>query len=98
MDKIWLRHYPPGVPAEVDTLQFRSLGELFESNTTKYRDRPAYTNMGRTISFGDLEPLSQAFGAWRQGKGLAWGARVAVMMPNWLQYSVCILCMPRAGS
>jgi len=50
MDRIWLKHYPPGVPAEVDTLQYRSLGELFESNTAKYRDRPAYTNMGRTIS------------------------------------------------
>src|SRR3989475_9681955 len=97
MDRIWLKHYPPGVPAEVDTLQYRSLGELFESNTAKYRDRPAYTNMGRTISFGDLERLSQAFGAWLQGKGLARGARVAVMMPNCLQYPVCVFGILRAG-
>src|SRR5439155_8713272 len=97
MDKIWLRHYPPGVPAEVDTLQYRSLGELFESNTAKYRDRPAYTNMGRTISFGDLERLSQAFGAWLQGKGLASGTRVAGMMPIGLQYHVCDYGILRAG-
>ena len=97
MDRIWLKHYPPGVPAEVDTLQYRSLGELFESNTAKYRDRPAYTNMGRTISFGDLERLARAFGAWLQGKGLARGARVAVMMPNCLQYPVCVFGILRAG-
>ena len=97
MDRIWLKHYPPGVPAEVDYRQYRSLGELFESNTAKYRDRPAYTNMGRTISFGDLERLSQAFGAWLQGKGLARGARVAVMMPNCLQYPVCVFGILRAG-
>ncbi|HKB73553.1 MAG TPA: AMP-binding protein, partial [Burkholderiales bacterium] len=97
MDRIWLKHYPPGVPAEVDTLQYRSLGELFESNTAKYRERPAYTNMDRTISFGDLERLSRAFGAWLQGKGLARGARVAVMMPNCLQYPVCVFGILRAG-
>ena len=97
MDRIWLKSYPPGVPAEVGTLQFRSIGELFESNTATYRDRPAYTNMGRTISFGDLERLSRAFGAWLQGKGLARGARVAVMMPNCLQYPVCVFGILRAG-
>src|SRR2546422_4007900 len=86
MDRIWLKHYPPGVPAEVEYRQYRSIGELFESNTSKYRDRPAYTNMGRTISFGELERLSRAFGAWLQGQGLARGARIAVMMPNCLQY------------
>jgi len=97
MDRIWLKHYPPGVPAEVEYRQYRSIGELFESNTATYRDRPAYTNMGRTISFGDLERLSRAFGAWLQGKGLAKGARVAVMMPNCLQYPVCVFGILRAG-
>ena len=97
MEKIWLEHYPPGVPAEVDYHQYRSIGELFERNTAKYRDRPAYTNMGRTISFGELERLSRAFGAWLQGKGLAKGARVAVMMPNCLQYPVCVFGMLQAG-
>jgi len=97
MDRIWLKHYPPGVPAEVDYRQYRSIGELFGSNTATYRDRPAYTNMGRTIGFGDLERLSRAFGAWLQGKGLAKGARVAVMMPNCLQYPVCVFGILRAG-
>ncbi len=97
MDRIWLKHYPPGVPAEVDYHQYRSIGELFGSNTATYRDRPAYTNMGTTIGFGDLERLSRAFGAWLQGKGLAKGARVAVMMPNCLQYPVCVFGILRAG-
>src|SRR5256885_14094913 len=97
MDRIWLKHPPPVVPAEVDTLQSRSLGELFESNTAKYRDRPAYYNMGKTISFGDLDRLSRDFGAWLQAKGLARGARVAVMMPNCLQYPVCVFGILRAG-
>jgi long-chain acyl-CoA synthetase len=97
MEKIWLRHYPPGVPTEIDYGQYRSIGELFESATDKYRDRPAYTNLGRTISFGDLERMSRAFGAWIQGKRIAKGARVAVMMPNCLQYPVCIFGILRAG-
>ena len=97
MEKIWLRHYPPGIPTEVDFGQYRSIGELFERNTQKFRDRPAYTNMGRTISFGDLERLSRDFGAWLQAKGLAKGARVAVMMPNCLQYPVCVFGILRAG-
>jgi long-chain acyl-CoA synthetase len=97
MEKIWLRHYPPGVPTEIDYGQYRSVGELFESATAKYRDRPAYTNLGRTISFGDLERMSRAFGAWIQAKGAAKGARVAVMMPNCLQYPVCIFGILWAG-
>jgi long-chain acyl-CoA synthetase len=97
MDKIWLRHYPPGVPAEIDYRQYRSIGDLFEKNVARYRDRPAYYNMGRTISFGDLDRLSRQFGAWLQAKGLARGARVAVMMPNCLQYPVCVFGILRAG-
>jgi long-chain acyl-CoA synthetase len=54
MEKIWLRHYPPGVPGEVDYGQNPSIGELFEATVAKYAARPAYTNMGKTISFGDL--------------------------------------------
>ena len=97
MEKIWLRHYPPGVPTEIDFGQYRSIGELFESSTKKYRGRPAYTNMGRTISFEDLDRLSRDFGAWLQAKGLAKGARVAIMMPNCLQYPVCAFGILRAG-
>ncbi|HXZ55601.1 MAG TPA: long-chain-fatty-acid--CoA ligase [Burkholderiales bacterium] len=97
MEKIWLKHYPPGVPSEIDHGQYRSMGELFESAAEKYRDRPAYTNMGRTITFGDLERMTRVFGAWLQSRGIAQGARVAVMMPNCLQYPVCIFGILRAG-
>jgi long-chain acyl-CoA synthetase len=97
MDKVWLRHYPPGVPAEIDYAQYRSIGDLFETTVEKYADRPSYTNMGRTISFGDLGRMSRAFGAWLQARGLAKGARVAVMMPNCLQYPVCVFGTLRAG-
>src|SRR5437867_13362765 len=97
MDRIVFKPEPPSVPAQVDYRQYRSLGELFESKTAKYRDRPAYTNMGRTISFGDLARMSQAFGAWLQGRGLARGARVSVMMPNCLQYPVSDFGILRAG-
>jgi long-chain acyl-CoA synthetase len=97
MERIWLKHYPPGVPPEVDYSQYRSIGELFDTTVGKYADRPAYTNMGRTISFGDLGRLSRAFGAWLQSKGLARGARVAVMLPNCLQYPVCVFGILGAG-
>ncbi len=97
MEKIWLKHYPPGVRAEIDFNEYRSIGELFEKSTGKFRERPAYTNMGATITFGDLDRLSRDFGAWLQGKGLARGARVAVMMPNCLQYPVALFGILRAG-
>jgi long-chain acyl-CoA synthetase len=97
VDKIWLKHYPPGIPTEIDCRQYRSIGQLFESNTQRYRDRPAYTNMGRTISVGHLEDLSRNFAAWLQAQNLAKGARVAVMMPNCLQYPVCVFGILRAG-
>ncbi|HEX9194022.1 MAG TPA: long-chain-fatty-acid--CoA ligase [Burkholderiales bacterium] len=97
MDRIWLAHYPPGVPAEIDYRRWGSIGELFADSVAKYRDRPAYYHMGRTLSFGDLDRLSRHFGAWLQAKGLASGARVAVMLPNCLQYPVCIFGTLRAG-
>jgi len=97
MDRIWLKHYPPGVPAEIDCARYRSIGALFEEGVAKYRDRPAYNNLGRTLTFGDLDRLSRDFGAWLQAKGLAKGVRVAVMMPNCLQYPVCVFGILRAG-
>jgi long-chain acyl-CoA synthetase len=97
MEKIWLKHYPPGVPAEIDYREFRSLGELFEKSVAKFGDRPAYCNMGSTISFADLDRESRDFGAWLQGRELAKGARVAVMLPNCLQYPVCVFGALRAG-
>jgi long-chain acyl-CoA synthetase len=97
LEKIWLKSYPPGVPAEIDFRQFKSIGELFEKSCARFRDRPGYINMGKTLSFGELEHLAGAFGAWLQSRGLARGARIAIMMPNCLQYPVCVFGALRAG-
>ena len=97
MGKIWLKNYPAGVPAEIDYRQYGSIGALFEASVEKFRDRPAYHNMGKTISFGELDRLSRAFGAWLQARGIGKGARVALIMPNCLQYPACIFGALRAG-
>ena len=97
MDKPWLKSYPKGVPAEINIDAYRSIPQLIDANVVKYRDRPAYICMGKTINFGDVDRLSTAFGAWLQSKGLAKGARVAVMMPNVLQYPVAVFGILRAG-
>src|SRR5262245_16847456 len=97
MEKIWLKSYPKGVPAEINPDAYKSIPELIDENIGKYRDRKAYICMGKSISFGDVDRLSNAFGAWLQSRGLAKGARVAVMMPNVLQYPVCVFGILRAG-
>jgi len=95
--KWWLRHYPPGVPHEIDITQYTSLPQMAEEAFARFRDRAAYTCLGKTLTFGDVDELSGAFGSWLQAKGLAKGARVALMMPNLLQYPVAILAVLRAG-
>src|SRR5262245_28170238 len=97
MDRIWLKSYPPGVPADVDPGQYKSLVELFDAGVRQYADRPAFTNMGKTLSYAELDALSRDFGAWLQAKGLGKGARVAIMMPNCLQYPVAMFGTLRAG-
>jgi long-chain acyl-CoA synthetase len=97
MDRVWLKSYPPGVPADINPGEYRSLVELFEKNVRAYADRPAFHCMGKGISFGQLDKLSRDFGAWLQAKGLAKGARVAIMMPNCLQYPVAMFGTLRAG-
>ncbi len=97
MERIWLKSYPPGVPADIDPSEFRSLVELFEVSVRKYAERPAYHSMGKTLTFGELDRLSRDFGAWLQARGLAKGARVAIMMPNCLQYPVAMFGTLRAG-
>ena len=98
VDKIWLQSYQQGVPAEVGVDEFQSLGEMFEASVSRYRDRVAYINMGVSISYGELDRLSRDFAAYLQGDlKLARGARVAIMMPNVLQYPVCMLGALRAG-
>ena len=97
MEKIWLKSYPKGVAAEINPDAYRSIPQLIDENVVKYRDRKAYICMGKSITFGDVDRLSTAFGAWLQSKGLAKGARVAVMMPNVLQYPVAVFGILRAG-
>ncbi len=97
MDRIWLKSYPAGVPADIDPSKYRSLIELFDSSIAKYRDRPAFHSMGKSITFDQLDKRSRDFGAWLQARGLAKGARVAIMMPNCLQYPIAMFGILRAG-
>ncbi|HQO29047.1 MAG TPA: long-chain-fatty-acid--CoA ligase FadD [Accumulibacter sp.] len=98
MDKIWLKSYQEGVPAEIDLNQYQSLGALFDQSVARFRERPAYINMGTQISYGQLDKLTQNFAAYlQQVLKLPKGARIAVMMPNILQYPVAILGALRAG-
>jgi long-chain acyl-CoA synthetase len=85
------------VPPEIDDRAYRSIPHLFDASVAKYRSRRAYTCMGATLNFGDLDRLSANFGAWLQSKGLAKGARVAIMLPNILQYPVVVFGTLRAG-
>jgi long-chain acyl-CoA synthetase len=97
VERIWLKSYPPGVPADIDPSEYASLVEVFDKGVQRYADRPAFHSMGRTITYADLERLSRNFGAWLQAKGLAKGARVAIMLPNCLQYPVAMFGTLRAG-
>ena len=97
MDKIWLKSYPPGVPAEIDPTRYSSVAELLEEAFREHRDKPAFVCMGKVISYGELDALSRKLAAWFQSKGLARGARIAIMMPNVLQYPVAIAAILRAG-
>jgi long-chain acyl-CoA synthetase len=97
LEKIWLKSYPKGVPAEIDVNEYESLAQLFNEAAAKFADRNAYTCMGKSITFGELDLLSAAFGAFLQSKGLSKGSRVALMMPNVLQYPVCLFGVLRAG-
>jgi long-chain acyl-CoA synthetase len=97
MERIWLKQYPPGVPADIDPTQYASLVALFEESFAKFADRKAFICMDKAISYRDLDEMSLTLAAYLQGKGLAKGARVAVMMPNVLQYPVATAAVLRAG-
>lgn len=97
MERIWLKSYPPGVPAEIEPREYGSLVELFEKSIREFGDRPAFTNMGKTIRFAELDRCARDFGAWLQAKSLGKGARVAIMMPNCLQYPIAMFGTLRAG-
>jgi long-chain acyl-CoA synthetase len=97
MERIWLKQYPAGVPADIDVTQYASLVELLEESFAKFADRKAFICMDKSISYRDLDEMSRALGAYLQGKGLKQGARVALMMPNVLQYPIATAAVLRAG-
>jgi long-chain acyl-CoA synthetase len=97
MEKIWLKHYPAGVPAEIKTDLYPSLVALLEESFRKYRDQKAYLFMGRAYTFGQIDDHSRALAAWLQASGLVPGDRVAVMLPNVPQYPVAVAAILRAG-
>ncbi|MFZ2852738.1 MAG: long-chain-fatty-acid--CoA ligase FadD [Rhodocyclaceae bacterium] len=98
MDKIWLQSYQAGVPAEIDLSEFASLGEMFEKSVARYGDRVAYINMGASLTYAELDVQSRNFAAYLQSVlKLPQGARLAIMMPNMLQYPVCMFGALRAG-
>ena len=97
MERIWLKQYPAGVPTDIDVNQYTSLVELLEESFKKFADRKAFICMDKSISYRDLDEMSQALGAYLQSKGMAKGARVALMMPNVLQYPVATAAVLRAG-
>jgi long-chain acyl-CoA synthetase len=97
VDRIWLKSYPKGVPAEIDVSAYASVRDVFDRTVADFGPRRAYTCMGRSLTFAELEEKSAAFGAFLQGRGLEKGARIALMMPNILQYPVCLFGVLRAG-
>jgi long-chain acyl-CoA synthetase len=98
VEKIWLKNYPPGVPEEINPEEYPSLKHLFEEAFRKHAARPAFSNLGRTLSYAEMDELSRRFGAWLQKEaGLKKGDRIAMMMPNLLQYPVAMIGALRAG-
>ena len=98
MERIWLQQYPEGVPADVDVRAYSSLKEILEKSCAKFGDLPAYGNMGVSITYRELDQASRAFGAYLQKTvGLKKGDRVAIMLPNLLQYPVALFGALRAG-
>jgi long-chain acyl-CoA synthetase len=96
-DRPWLSSYSPGVPPDIDASQYVSLVQLMEESFQNYASRPAYSFMGKEVSFAQTDSLSRALAAYLQGLGLAKGDRVAIMMPNVPQYPVAVAAILRAG-
>ncbi len=98
MEKIWLKSYPAGVPAGINPDEYASLNEMFAESCARFAAYPAYSNMGRTLTYGELDGLSERFAAWlQQSAGLKQGDRIALMMPNLLQYPIAVFGALRAG-
>lgn len=98
MDKVWLKNYPEGVPAEIDVNAYASLVDIFDESVRLFGPRPAFVCMGKELTYAELDRLSRDFAAWLQdAAGVKKGDRVALMMPNVLQYPVCLFGTLRAG-
>jgi len=97
MDKIWLKSYPPNVPSEINPDQYASLVHMLEESFSKYAGRNAFVCMDKYLTYGELDAYSKKLAAWLQSRGMERGARVAIMMPNVLQYPVAIAAVLRAG-
>jgi len=97
MNRIWLKSYPQGTPADIDPNQLRTLKELVERTCAAHADKVAYVQMGHGITYRELDKLSRDFGAWLQMAGFKKGDRIAIMMPNTLQYPVALFGALRAG-
>jgi long-chain acyl-CoA synthetase len=97
MDRFWLSSYPEGVPADIDPSLYPSLNALIDESLKKYSTRTAYLCMDKPMTYGELDQRSQAFAAWLQSKGLGKGKRVAIMLPNILQFPVAAAGVLRAG-
>ena len=97
MDRIWLKNYPPGIPADIDVTQYSSVVQIMEESFTTFADRKAHVCMDKFMTYRELDKASAAVGAWLQSKGLKKGDRVAIMLPNVLQFPVCFAAVLRAG-
>ena len=98
MERPWLNSYPPGMPTEIDTSQYDSVMDVFTESTRKFADKPAISNMGKSIDYAELDRLTQYFASYLQQKtNLVKGDRIAIMMPNLLQYPVAVFGAMRAG-
>jgi long-chain acyl-CoA synthetase len=100
MERVWLEHYPPGVPADItdQAAAYRSLVALFEESCARHSSKTAYISMGVSLTYGQLDEYSRQFAAWLQSIGISKGDRVALMMPNILQYPICLFGALRAGA
>lgn len=96
-ERPWLRHYPPGVPAEIDPDRYPSVVAIFEESFKAHSRKNAFICMGKSLTYAEIEQASAAFAAWLQGKGLKRGTRVAIMLPNVLQNPIAMIGVLRAG-
>jgi long-chain acyl-CoA synthetase len=97
VDRIWLKSYPPEVPYDIDPSQHSSLAELICDALRRHADKRAYVQLGHAVTYGGIDRLSAAFAAWLQAAGLVKGDRIALMLPNVLQYPVAMFGAHRAG-